>query len=82
MLKYLEFWSIFFVLYRLVIILNWLCLFECVYYMCLKKEKKFWYLRLDIFCVEDVKKKYNSVIFLFINDRCCFIVVNIVFYAL
>lgn len=71
-----------FVLYRLVIISNWLCSFECVLNMCLKKEKKLWHLRLDISCVEDAKKKiYNSAIFPFINDRCCFIVVNIVFHA-
>lgn len=78
----LEQMSTSFVLYRLVIISNWLCSFECVLNMCLKKEKKLWHLRLDISCVEDAKKKkYNCAIFPFINDRCCFIVVNIVFHA-
>lgn len=71
-----------FVLYRLVIISNWLCSFECVLNMCLKKEKKTLAFEIRYFlCGGCKKKKYNSAIFPFINDRCCFIVVNIVFHA-
>lgn len=55
-------------------------------WMCLKhvfEERKKKTLAFEIwdFLCEEYKKKYNSAIFPFINDRCCFIVVNIVFHA-
>lgn len=77
----LELDSTSFVLYRLVIISNWLCSFECVLNMCLKKEKKTLAFEIRYFLCGGCKKKNNSAIFPFINDRCCFIVVNIVFHA-
>lgn len=45
-----------------------------------RKKKTLAFEIWDFLC-EEYKKKYNSAIFPFINDRCCFIVVNIVFHA-
>lgn len=64
--------------YIKLVVFIWMC-FEYVF----EERKKILVFEIRYFlCGGCKKKKYNSVIFLFINDRCCFIVVNIVFYAL
>lgn len=83
--KYFEFWSkrvppLFYI--------AWLsyqigCVHLNVFWTCVwRKKKKTLAFEIRYFlCGGCKKKKYNSAIFPFINDRCCFIVVNIVFHA-
>lgn len=82
--KYFEFWServppLFYI--------AWLsyqigCVHLNVFWTCVWRKKKTLAFEIRYFlCGGCKKKKYNSAIFPFINDRCCFIVVNIVFHA-
>lgn len=58
------------------------CVHLNVFWTCVwRKKKKTLAFEIRDFLCEEYKKKYNSAIFPFINDRCCFIVVNIVFHA-